>query len=180
VLHVSETSRATQRVYLSLGSNLGDREKNLRAAVVALKQQVEVEAVSFWYETEPVGIIDQPGFLNLALVATTSLDPPELLKLVKRIEEQIGRRPTYRWGPRLIDIDILLYADRVVEGLDLTIPHRELAHRAFALVPLAEIDPQAFHPVLHKTVQELMDAAATGGVRRIRPFEESPYTELHQ
>jgi len=173
VLLVSETSRVTQRVYLSLGSNLGDRERNLRAAVAALKQHLELEAVSSWYETEPVGVVDQPGFLNLAVAATTSLDPSELLRLAKRIEEQIGRRPTYRWGPRLIDIDILLYADRVVEEPDLTIPHRELAHRAFVLVPLAEIDPQAFHPVLHRTVQELADAADTDGVRRIRPFEES-------
>lgn len=180
MLHVSETSRVTQRVYLSLGSNLGDREQNLRAAVAALKQQLEVEAVSSWYETEPVGNIDQPGFLNLALVATTSLDPPELLGLAKRIEEQIGRRPTYRWGPRLIDIDILLYADRVVEGPDLTIPHRELAHRAFVLVPLAEVGPQAFHPVLQKTVRDLVDGADTRGVRRIRPYKESPYTELNR
>ncbi|MDQ2743127.1 MAG: 2-amino-4-hydroxy-6-hydroxymethyldihydropteridine diphosphokinase [Chloroflexota bacterium] len=177
---MSETSSVTQRVYLSLGSNLGDREQNLRAAVAALQQQLEVEAVSSWYETEPVGIIHQPGFLNLALAATTRLDPPELLKLVKRIEEQIGRRPTYRWGPRLIDIDILLYADRVVEGPDLAIPHRELAHRAFVLFPLAEVGPQALHPVLHKTVRQLVDAAGPSGVRRMRPFEESPYTELHQ
>ncbi len=174
MLLVSETSRVTQRVYLSLGSNLGDREQNLRGAVAALKQHLEVEAVSSWYETEPVGITDQPGFLNLALAAATRLDPPELLGLAKRIEEQIGRRPTYRWGPRLIDIDILLYADRVVEGPDLTIPHRELAHRAFVLVPLAEVGPQAFHPVLHKTVRELVDAADTDGVRRIRPYKESP------
>jgi len=164
----------TQRVYLSLGSNLGDRERNLRAAVVALKEHLEVEAVSSWYETEPVGVTDQPGFLNLAVAATTSLDPSELLRLAKHIEEQIGRKPTYRWGPRLIDIDILLYGDHVVEGPDLTIPHRELAQRAFVLVPLAEIDPQAFHPVLGRTVQELADAADTDGVRRIRPFEESP------
>jgi len=164
----------TQRVYLSLGSNLGDREQNLRAAVAALQQQLEVEAVSSWYETEPVGVTDQPGFLNLAVAATTKLDPPELLRLAKRIEEQMGRRPTYRWGPRLIDIDILLYADRVVEGPDLTIPHRELAQRAFVLVPLAEVAPRAFHPVLQKTAEELVDAADTAGVHRIRPFEESP------
>ncbi len=174
MLLVSEASRVTQRVYLSLGSNLGDRERNLRAAVAALKEHLEVEAVSSWYQTEPVGVTDQPGFLNLALAATASLDPPELLRLAKRIEEQIGRRPSYRWGPRLIDIDILLYGDRIVEEPDLTIPHRELARRAFVLVPLAEVDPQALHPVLQKTAQELADAADTPGVRRIRPFEESP------
>src|SRR5436305_6732577 len=140
------------RVYLSLGSNLGDRLCNLRAALEALQHLATVVAISSVYDTEPVGMTDQPGFLNIAVSADVKQTPHVLLRLIKKIEEDVGRRPTYRWGPRVIDLDILLYGDRVIESPDLVIPHPEMAGRAFVLVPLAEIAPGAIHPVLHAPI----------------------------
>jgi 2-amino-4-hydroxy-6-hydroxymethyldihydropteridine diphosphokinase len=145
------------RVYLSLGSNLGDRTANLRAALAELEPNVLLVQVSSLYETEPVGVTDQPTFLNLAAEAATDLEPLELLRWIKEVESRVGRRQTYRWGPRVIDIDILLYEGRIVESRELTIPHRELPNRAFVLVPLAEIAPDLTHPALHETVSALRD-----------------------
>lgn len=143
-------------VYLSLGSNVGDRPGNLRAAVTALGQEMTVTAISSLYATEPVGVADQPAFLNLALAADTDLPPHDLLALVKRIEVEVGRRPTYRWGPRVVDIDIILYDELVLDIPDLVIPHPEMINRAFVLVPLAEIAPHAVHPTLHLPVADLL------------------------
>jgi 2-amino-4-hydroxy-6-hydroxymethyldihydropteridine diphosphokinase len=109
------------------------------------------------YETEPVGVTTQPTFLNLAAEAETDLEPLELLRWIKEVESRVGRRQTYRWGPRVVDIDILLYGDRIVESRELTVPHRELPNRAFVLVPLAEIVPDLIHPTLHETVSALRD-----------------------
>lgn len=146
-------------VFLSLGSNLDDRESNLQTAIRALRRLGQVDAISSLYETEPYGVTDQPGFLNLALALSTDLPPHDLLTALKRLEQDIGRRSTYRWGPRVIDIDIVLDGDLVLDAPDLTIPHRDMANRAFVLEPLAEIAPHAVHPVLRAAVARLRDGA---------------------
>ena len=135
-------------VYLSLGSNLGDRLGNLREALERLRrlQGVAVERVSAVYESEPVGVTDQPRFLNLAARISTTLEPQALLQAVKAIERELGRRPGPRWGPRPIDIDVLLYSDQTLQTPQLTLPHPEMLRRAFVLVPLAEIAPDLALP----------------------------------
>jgi 2-amino-4-hydroxy-6-hydroxymethyldihydropteridine diphosphokinase len=142
-----------------MGSNVGDRKAHLREAIDRLARTLDVKDVSPIYETDPVGVTDQPSFLNLAVSADTELSARDLLVAVKRIEWEIGRRPTYRWGPRVVDIDILLYGDEVVTEPDLTIPHREVANRAFVLVPLADIAPEATHPGTGMTVAAMRDRA---------------------
>ncbi len=155
------------RIYLSVGSNLGDREAHLEEAIDRLGGTVDVVETSPIYETDPAGVTDQPSFLNLAVSADTDLSPHDLLAAVKRIEWAIGRRPTYRWGPRVVDIDLLLYGDEVVIEPDLLIPHKEMLNRAFVLVPLADIAPQAVHPLAGMTVEALRgQAPGLGTVRR--------------
>jgi 2-amino-4-hydroxy-6-hydroxymethyldihydropteridine diphosphokinase len=162
----------TQPVYLSLGSNLGDREANLLRAVEALRTELNVTALSSLYETEPVGLLEQPSFLNLALAAATDLTPFDLLALVKRIEREVGRRPTVRWGPRVVDIDIVLYGDRILDTPELIIPHREMANRAFVLVPLAEIAPDVEHPLLRVSIADLLDQVSGRESVRLHPQSE--------
>lgn len=142
-----------------MGSNVGDREAHLREAIDRLAGTVRVRDVSPIYETDPVGVTDQPSFLNLAVSAETDLSPRDLLAAVKAIEREIGRRRTYRWGPRVLDIDILLYGDEVVTETDLTIPHKEMQKRAFVLVPLADIAPEAIHPSARVTIAAMRDEA---------------------
>jgi 2-amino-4-hydroxy-6-hydroxymethyldihydropteridine diphosphokinase len=143
-------------VYLALGANLGDREKNLREALKRIAAFVEITRVSSIYETEPWGVEDQPWFLNLVCAGTTALTPVDLLRRAKKIENEMGRVEGIRFGPRPIDIDILLY-DRVIElSPALTIPHPRLHERAFVLVPLAEIAPTLVHPRLRLTIRTLL------------------------
>lgn len=143
-------------VYLALGANLGDREKNLHDALARIAPFVHVTHVSSLYETEPVGVREQPWFLNLVCVGTTTLSPVDLLRRAKKIENEMGRTESIRFGPRPIDIDILFY-DRLIQlSPALTIPHPRLHERAFVLVPLAEIAPDFVHPRLRVTVRDLL------------------------
>ncbi len=148
----------THTVYLGLGANLGDRQDNISQALRLLRQQLNIQRVSSFYETAPVGYLDQPDFINIVCQATTELTPQELLRFVKQVEQRMGRQPTVRYGPRLIDVDILLYDDLALDTPELTIPHPRMAERAFVLAPLAEIAPDAVHPVLNLTAAELLRA----------------------
>ena len=142
--------------FLSLGSNLGNRPANLARARKLLREGgIEVLRASSIYETEPVGHLDQPWFMNQALQVRSSLEPHALLGLAKSIEARMKRVPTVPQGPRTIDIDILLAGDIVLDTPDLVIPHPRLAQRNFVLVPLCEIAPEIRHPVLGKTIREL-------------------------
>jgi 2-amino-4-hydroxy-6-hydroxymethyldihydropteridine diphosphokinase len=157
-------------VYLGLGSNLGNREGNLRMALRLLEPLCRVEEVSSLYETAPVGVEDQPPFHNAVCRVTTGLEPEALLRSLQRVEFEIGRRPGGpRWGPRPLDLDILLYGERVVERADLLLPHPRMAERPFVLVPLAEIAPEVRHPTLSKTVRELLGAVGGEGVAMVAP-----------
>ncbi len=145
-------------VLLLLGSNLGRRLRRLREGLDALPPGVIVLAASRVYATEPWGRRDQPWFLNLAALGKTRLAPEELLEYVKRIELAAGRRPAGQWGPRALDIDILLMGSAVVREPHLSVPHPRLAERRFCLVPAAEIAPEAIVPPENRTIRELLDA----------------------
>ena len=129
------------RVAIGVGSNDGDAETNVRDAFVHLQSLGTLEAHSPLYRTKAWGVTDQADFYNAAAIVETNLEPHDLLRELKRIESEMGRTTTFRWGPRIIDLDILIYADRTIADADLQIPHALMAERAFVLVPLAEIDP---------------------------------------
>ena len=156
-------------IYLALGSNLGDRSANLRSAIAALSPAVQVLQESPFYETEPWGLTDQPAFLNMVLKGETSLIPLELLRQLKNLETGLGRQPGVRWGPRLIDMDILFYDNLVLNTPQLVIPHPRLHERAFVLVPLADIAPDLLHPVLGKTIRQLLEQVDASD---IKPYVE--------
>jgi 2-amino-4-hydroxy-6-hydroxymethyldihydropteridine diphosphokinase len=142
-------------IYLALGSNLGDRASNLRRALDSLAPDIRVEAVSRCYETEPAYVVDQPRFYNLACRARTELGPLHVLRRLKGLEAQLGRAAGERYGPRLVDMDLLLYGDTLLATDELTVPHPRLAERAFVLVPLAEVGGDAVVPGLGQTVRQL-------------------------
>ncbi len=145
-------------VYLGLGSNVGNRQDNLDRALDLLSQRLRIGKVSSIYDTEPIGNVNQPRFLNLACQVYTRLAPRELLTLAQGIELKLGRALGKSNAPRPIDIDILFYGDLVIETPELVIPHSRLTERAFVLVPLDEIVPELVHPVSGKTVKELIRA----------------------
>src|SRR4051794_36083952 len=164
-----ETRRCLKRIYLSLGSNIGDREANLRKAVEQLAaQDVRVLHTSRIYETEPVDYVNQAWFLNQVVEAETALFPMQLLTRVAKVERDLGRKRTVRRGPRTIDIDILFYGAAVVETARLQIPHPRVAERRFVLVPLAELAPEMRHPVTHRTVGQMLESAPPAVVRPLK------------
>jgi 2-amino-4-hydroxy-6-hydroxymethyldihydropteridine diphosphokinase len=156
-------------IYLGLGSNLGNRARNIYAALRRLRSHVRLDRVSSLYETEPVGVTDQPWFLNLVCLGQTALQPEALLVAVKGIERDMGRKEGVRFGPRLIDIDILFYDDLVVRTERLEIPHPRLHQRGFVLIPLMELAPELVHPVLNDNVRELVRKAAP--LETTRPYD---------
>ena len=160
--------------YLGLGTNLGDREGYLSAALkeLAALPTIEIAAVSSIYETAPVGLTDQPEFLNLVVSVRTSLLPRELMDALLHIENKMGRVRTVRWGPRVIDLDLLLFGDEQVEVPGLSVPHPRLRERSFVLVPLAEIAPDLILPGETTTIKKLLEkllenSDETGNIRLI-------------
>ena len=156
--------------YLGFGTNLGDRKKNLDRAIISLDSRPDLTILrtSGIYETEPWGMTDQPNFLNMVAEIATSISLGELLERVKKLEQDMGREDGPRFGPRLIDVDILLLEDQVVNQPDLQIPHASLHLRAFVLVPLTELAPDLVHPVLGETIAQL--ASRVNGLDGVKPL----------
>ena len=154
--------------YIALGSNLGDRDGNLRDAVRRLKRAGSVAQISSWYETEPMEVTDQPWFLNAVVEVHTEMEPLSLMQALLSMERDMGRERKEPKGPRSIDLDLLLFDDRTVNAPELVLPHPAMHHRRFVLAPLAEIAPEAMHPILRKTALTLLKTLPKGGeVRRV-------------
>ena len=153
-----------ERVYIGLGTNLGDRWANLHRAIDGLRSLLHIDAVSPVYETAPWGYTAQPLFLNAVVTGLTDRSPHDLLQALQALERRLGRRPTFRYGPRVIDLDILFYGTRVLDTPDLVIPHPRLHERAFVLVPLCDLAPDLLHPRLRARVRELLAQVGREGV----------------
>jgi 2-amino-4-hydroxy-6-hydroxymethyldihydropteridine diphosphokinase len=173
--------------YISIGSNLGNRLKYIREAIRSIEQskEIKISRASSVYETQPTEYKDQPWFLNMVLELETSLEPLNLLELLLEIEGQMGRRRTgspsslqaRRYGPRNIDLDLLLYGDLVLNSDKLTLPHPRMHVRRFVLVPLAEIASQVVHPLLKKNMEKLLKDLSTDAVSGKDEFEVRLYSE---
>ena len=156
----------THTVFLSLGTNIGNRAANLKQAISLLPPQMDVRKRSPVYETPPWGFAEQGAFLNQVLKVTTYLEPAPLLKHIKRLEVAMGRKATFRYGPRLIDIDILFYDDLVLETPSLTIPHPHIQERGFVLLPLMDIAPDLVHPAKKRSICEMVAFCDMGGIKK--------------
>ncbi|MGC1482412.1 MAG: 2-amino-4-hydroxy-6-hydroxymethyldihydropteridine diphosphokinase [Candidatus Acidiferrum sp.] len=156
-------------VYLSLGSNIGDREANLRAAIAGLPPAgIRIKQVSSLYETEPVDYLDQPWFLNCVVETETELDPQSLLRMLHSVESQLGSKKEFSKGPRKLDLDILFYGSETIDTPDLQIPHPRMLLRRFVLAPLAEIAPNLQHPTWSATASQLLARSSDASqVRRL-------------
>ena len=155
------------QIYLALGTNLGDRPHNLTETLQHLKTAVQLTQISSCYDTTPWGVVDQPRFLNLVCGGQTTLTAQELLTFTKRIEARLGRRDGLRYGPRVIDIDILLYDDLILHEEKLTIPHPRLPERAFVLQPFADIAPEVVHPLTQQTIAAMLKTVDKDGIERL-------------
>ena len=153
--------------YLGLGSNLGSRKQHLQQAVFELENSAanKVLKISSIYETEPVGYVAQPWFLNLVLEMHTNLNPYELLQFVKEIESKVGRKETFKWGPRVVDIDILVYGNKIIKSRQLIIPHPEIHARRFVLLPLSEISPNFIHPEKKLSIKQMLATCSDNCVK---------------
>ena len=172
-----------ENVFLGIGSNVGDRIHFLTEAVRKLRAtpSTRVVKISSVYETEPVGVKNQNDFLNAVVLVHTSMGVADFHSRIKLIEKEIGRVERNRWGPREIDIDILLYGDRVINETVMTIPHAEMVNRRFVLQPLAEIAPGTVHPFLHKTVKDLLaECKDSNVVERSIQLTQSLFTTLQE
>lgn len=151
------------KVYVGLGSNLGNKRENLVNAInrIDAHDEIHVKDKSSFYETAPVGGPPQPDYVNCVIELETEVGPQALLKEFKKIEKALGRKPGVKWGPRTVDLDILLYGDRIVNDLNLKIPHERMHERAFVLEPLCEISPDIKHPVLRVNISELLEKLGT-------------------
>ena len=177
-----EITRSRHVVYLGLGSNLGDREKYLEMAIEELGRDssIEVTRVSSVIETEPYGPVDQPDFLNAVIEINTTLEPDELLDIIHDIEQEAGRERIIHWGPRTLDIDILLFDNIVMNTETLTIPHPEIDRREFVLKPLTEIAPHVVHPTLMRTAAQLLDKLRKSGYAAAPHVDTEDYDELEE
>lgn len=157
----------SHRIYIALGTNIGDRRKNLQTAIKQLPASIKVLRTSSVYETPPWGYTDQRSFYNMVLEAETSLQPKALLASLKDIEARMGREASFRNAPRVIDLDILFIDDKVLQSGSLSIPHPRMAGRGFVLVPLTELAPDLIHPKFGISVAEMLAQADTEGIKKL-------------
>ena len=161
------TKAIPHQIYISLGSNLGDRAGNLLTAIAHMGKHITNIQKSPVYETPPWGVLEQPAFLNMVITGTAHLTPIRLLAFLKKIEVEMGRVKTMHWGPRVIDLDILLYDDLQLHRPRLTIPHTNMSERAFVLVPLADLAPQLVIPGTDRTVAQWLQTVDRSGITRL-------------
>lgn len=154
-------------IFIAIGSNMGDRLTNINQSLVTIENHKDIMIMeeSHIYETKPYGVLDQPDFLNMVIRIETSCTPLELLQRLKWIEQKIGRVQGERWGPRVVDLDILFYNQVILNYSDLIIPHVDLHNRDFVLVPMAEIEPEFVHPVFNKDIEKLLAEYYTASIK---------------